>query len=153
MDGISYLLVGHILEIEEKTVKEWGRKRKDCLDLLLCTGWSWRMPGPSQGTRRAVQQASNPCDGGRGGAESGSGLPTLGNSVYGKHCFPYRWHKRGTTVRPRDESHSWSDCWRLKDTFILVEWRRIALVSVSSRCWLCLRDVAQTRGIMSLWRL
>ena len=27
--------------------------------------------------------------------------------------------------------------WRLKDTVILVERRKIALVSVSSQCWLC----------------
>ena len=44
-----------------------------------------------------------PCDGDGGGAESGSGLPTLGNNGIGEHCFPYRSRRRGTTVRPLEE--------------------------------------------------
>ena len=95
--------MGRKLEIERKIVKEWGRKRKDSLDLRLCISWLWRTPGPSQGTRRHAKQTSNPSDGGRGGAESGSGLPTLGNSVIGEYCFSYRLRRRGTTIRPREE--------------------------------------------------
>ena len=50
-----------------------------------------------------MQQASNPCDGGRGGAESGSGLPTLGNNVCGKYCFPYRSCRRGTAIGHQED--------------------------------------------------
>ena len=34
-----------------KDGKRMGDTRKDYVNLPLCTTWSWRTPGPSQGTR------------------------------------------------------------------------------------------------------
>ena len=92
-------------------VKEWGRKIKESLDPLLCIGWSWRTLGPTEGTRRPTQQASNPCSGGRDGAENGSGLPILGNNVYGKHFslmlrnYTLKGSKFYRSFRPRREAN------------------------------------------------
>ena len=74
-----------------KDGKRMGKKRKDYLDPhCVLVG--------REGCQGLVKGLGD-----LGGAESGSGLPTLGNSVIGEHCFPYKSCRRDTTVRPLQE--------------------------------------------------
>ena len=109
------------------------KNKRDTFTLILCIGWMRRTSVLVRETRRPTQQASNPIVGNRCGAENGIGLPTLGNSAIWRTLFPLQvaqeghYQKTSRRVRP---------AMRLKDTLILVERRKIALVSALSQCWL-----------------